>query len=367
MLRRAPRYVCLAVPLLVLVGFAGVPRAGAAPRPQLRRLALTENAAFTLRRVDARCFYADGGTRPGWPWRGRGPFPIRGSFNEVRARSGSHFGVDVSAPRDQAEVRSMTSGTVFDRTKHTLSITDSPGHRWIYWHLQTTAQWHKHMHVAARQVIGSIIHNYWHVHVSERVKGCGYVDPEAPHRELLNPANTQTPMIGALSADVADRPRVRHPPGDRGRPAARPRNARAPRSPARDRRPPRDGDGRGAAHAHQRRGGHDAHPQPGGLGHPGVADHARQAARASGDAHDHGWGAARLAPNLWHKWAWGTWRSNGCFYGHGTCSQTMVWHVGGQHGLDTSAYPNGRYLYCVEALTIDNVANTRCTDVAIAN
>ena len=78
---------------------------------------------------------------------------------------------------------------------------------------------------------------------------------------------------------------------------------------------------------------------------------------------------ARLVstPDLWHKWAWGSWRDNGCFYGHPTRSQTMVWHVGGPRGIDTHAYPNGQYLYCVSALTINDVDATSCTEGAIKN
>lgn len=364
---RVLRYACLAVPFVLLAALTASPRAGAAPRPSRRRPALAENTAFTLRNVDARCFYAHGGTRSGWPWNGPGPVPIRGSFNEVRARSGSHFGVDVAAPRDQAEVHAITAGTVYDRTKHTLSISDAPGHRWIYWHLQTTAQWHKHMHVAARQVIGSIIHNFWHVHVSEWVQGCGYVDPRRPTGNFWNRANTQTPMIGPLAADLANADAFAIPPGIGGAPPPDPATPEALdhlhgvvdlRASAMVAGPPTPV---------RVVGGETAIP-------PLAVSAVRAWLTTPAKPHEHLrmrtiMDGARLVsgPALWHEWAWGTWRGNGCFYGHGTCSQTMVWHVGGPYGLDTRAYPNGRYLYCVGALTIDDVANVRCTDVAIAN
>ena len=45
----------------------------------------------------------------------------------------------------------------------------------------------------------------------------------------------------------------------------------------------------------------------------------------------------------------------------------IVYHVGGPHGFDTRRVPDGRYDYCVGALTINNVAATRCTRVTIAN
>lgn len=368
MLVSAPRYVVPAVALIAAMAFvAGGPRAAASPRPARRRPALTANPAFTLRSVDARCFYAPGGAARGWPWGGQGPFPIRGSFNEVRALVGSHFGVDVSAPRDQAEVDAIASGTVRDRTKHTLTVSDTPGHRWIYWHLQSTARWRRDMHVARRRVLGSTIGNYWHVHISEWVKGCGYVDPRRPTGNFWNPANTQTPMLGALSAFAADREAFARPPSV---------GAAPPPDPA---TPERLDDLHGIVDL--RTTAMVAGPDTliavvGGTTH--IPDLAVSAIRSwlttPARPHDHlelrtVMDGSRLVsnPNLWHKWAWGTWRDNGCFYGNGACSQTMVWHVAGQRGLDTRSYPNGRYLYCVGALSIDDRANTRCTDVTISN
>jgi hypothetical protein len=45
----------------------------------------------------------------------------------------------------------------------------------------------------------------------------------------------------------------------------------------------------------------------------------------------------------------------------------MVWHVGGPHGFNTTTVPDGRYKYCVEALTIAGVDGRRCTVVKISN
>jgi hypothetical protein len=264
-------------------------------------------------------------------------------------------------------VHAIAPGRVVDRTRHTMTIADAPGHRWIYWHLESTTQWHRGMHVAPRQVLGTIIGNYWHVHISEWVAGCGYVDPRRPTGNFWNRANTQIPMVGRLSADVANRKAFAIPP------SVKPPVAPDPATPeALD-------DLHGVVDL--RATAMVAGPETpilavGGATH--IPDLAVSAVRAwlttPGKPHAHIelrtiMDGARLVsnPGLWHRWAWGTSRSNGCFYGHGACSQTMVWHVAGPHGIDTRRYPNGRYLYCVSALTIDDRANTRCTGVAIHN
>ena len=78
---------------------------------------------------------------------------------------------------------------------------------------------------------------------------------------------------------------------------------------------------------------------------------------------------SRLLPSgssLWHYWAFGTYRRNGCYYTPGAfCGMQMVWHVGGPQGFDTTTVPNGSYKYCVEALTIAGVDARRCTVVKI--
>jgi hypothetical protein len=77
---------------------------------------------------------------------------------------------------------------------------------------------------------------------------------------------------------------------------------------------------------------------------------------------------------LWHYWAWGTFRNNDCyFYSTGTCDDDMVWHVGGLQGFPTRDYPNGQYLYCLQAITINGVRGPdgdpgrHCTPITIAN
>ena len=80
---------------------------------------------------------------------------------------------------------------------------------------------------------------------------------------------------------------------------------------------------------------------------------------------------SRLLPTgapLWHVWAFGTYRLNGCYFTAGAaCGAQIVWHVGGPNGFDTTAVPNGSYKYCVEALTIAGVDAQRCTPVTIKN
>lgn len=80
---------------------------------------------------------------------------------------------------------------------------------------------------------------------------------------------------------------------------------------------------------------------------------------------------SRLLPTgtpLWHIWAFGTYRLNGCYYSSSAaCAMQMVWHVGGPAGFNTKAVPNGTYKYCVEALTIAGVDAQRCTPVTITN
>jgi hypothetical protein len=81
---------------------------------------------------------------------------------------------------------------------------------------------------------------------------------------------------------------------------------------------------------------------------------------------------ARLGTTLWHIWAFGTWRDSTGYYQSGPFARShlgaaYVWHVGGPHGLHTQLYPDGRYQYCVQALTISGVRGTHCTAVVIRN
>lgn len=81
---------------------------------------------------------------------------------------------------------------------------------------------------------------------------------------------------------------------------------------------------------------------------------------------------ARLGTTLWHIWAFGTWRDSTGYYQSGPFARShlgaaYVWHVGGARGLHTQLYADGKYQYCVQALTIEGVRGTRCTAVVIQN
>jgi hypothetical protein len=361
--------IAVALPALALVALAAAgPGAAATPQRPGPRLTLVRNGPFTLASVDRECFYAPGGAAKGWPWAdSRQIAPIRGSFNEVRALDGSHFGVDVAAPADDADVYAIDGGKLVDRTKHTMEIADTPTHRWSYWHLQSTTGWKRGMPVRRHELLGKIVHNYYHVHISEKVKGCQYVDPRRPTGNFWNPANTQKPIVGALSAYVADDAAWSRPPWVGAPPPPDPATPEALD----------DLHGVVDLRALAMVPGPDTPINVvGGQTH--IPDLAVSAIRAwlttpnRPDSHDELrliMDGSRLVSNpyLWHKWAWGTWRDNGCLYGHPTCSQAMVWHVGGQSGINTHAYPDGRYMYCVSALTINDAAATRCTEVAIRN
>lgn len=363
-------HVALAVLAVAAAGLGAVGTSAAAVpgHATRRRVAVVANGPFTLASVDRRCFYAPGGTTRGWPWAQRDhTAPIRGSFNEVRTLAGSHFGVDVAAPANGADVYAIAGGRLLDRTKHTLEIGDSADHHWIYWHLQSTARWHRGMAVRSRELLGQILRGYYHVHISEWVRGCGYVDPRRPTGNFWNPTTTQRPSVGPLGAFAAGPSAWAEPPSVNTEP---PPDAATPEA--------LDDlhgvvDLRAVAMV-------PGPPTPinvvGGTTH--IPDLAVSAIRAWLTTPNRPTShiemrtimdGARLVsgPGIWRRWAWGTWRANACFYGFGACSQTMVWHVGGPSGLDTHTYPDGRYLYCVSALTIDDRAATRCSEVAIRN
>jgi hypothetical protein len=67
-------------------------------------------------------------------------------------------------------------------------------------------------------------------------------------------------------------------------------------------------------------------------------------------------------------WAAGTWRTDACNYHwkdpKSTCVQHIIWHTA-RAGFDTRRVPNGDYLWCVQALTINNVDARRCVPVTI--
>jgi hypothetical protein len=77
-----------------------------------------------------------------------------------------------------------------------------------------------------------------------------------------------------------------------------------------------------------------------------------------------------LSADVYRFWAFGTYRHDACYYSWrdvtATCAQAVIWHVAGL-GFDTRTVPNGRYLYCVQAITDASVKAMRCLGITIAN
>ncbi len=135
------------------------------------------------------------------------PHPIRGGMNDVRddvhALGLPHIGVDIQAP-DRARVYAVTAGVLNGFT----SIGTGPEHftlagRYQYWHvtpLLRSGSW-----VSPGQLIGRVLPRFRHVHLTEIVPGCGWIDPRRPNGVLYNGLNREHPAIGAISAFRADR------------------------------------------------------------------------------------------------------------------------------------------------------------------
>jgi hypothetical protein len=324
------------------------------------------NEPFTLQGVDARCFGATPAAG-GWPFAPTASIhPIRGSFDEPR--DPVHIGVDIEAPKDQAPVYAMQSGTLRNVQPDHFDVLAKQGPKGAYlqyWHVKLATGVHAGAVVRRRQLLGTVKPHMLHVHISEYVPGCGLVNPARPHGLLADPYNTEWPSIGPLTAMAAG-PRAWVPltvgqaPGevpDPARPVAldalsgtvdlranvtdtpkvrMQHNPQMPLAPA-------------AIRAYLA---------------PATNVHRHLFMRTIFDG-------SRLLPTgspLWHYWAFGTYRQNACYFSAGaTCGMRMVWHVGGPHGFNTTTVPDGQYKYCVEALTIAGVDGRRCTVVKISN
>ena len=355
---------------LVVLGFAAPSGA-----PIARSAVPARNGRYTLARVDP-CFYAPPPAgRTGWPLAPTGrPHGIRGSFNGVRGPA-PHFGADVEAIRNQAPVYAIASGSVMRirQGAHRFSIrTLVNGHKLFYDHVVPVPTLRTNQPIAAGR-IGHVVKGYYHVHVSEYSAACGWIDPMRPTGPLRVAENTELPSIGALSAFVAD--------------AAAFRRFDTAQSPSRE-HDPATPLSLSALHGvvDLRAEVHDW-PLRTMTGKPQleleVAAIRAYLAPAS-DRHAHLsrmktiydgatlLNPARLGTTLWHIWAFGTWRDSKGYYQSGPDARShlgaaYVWHVGGTRGLHTRLYPNGRYQYCVQALTDNGVRGTRCTAVAIQN
>ena len=347
-------------------------RLAAMPRPVAAR-----NTRFTLSSVDG-CFFVPpppGGTV--WPLAPVGrTHGIRGSFDGVRGSS-PHFGVDVEALTNQAPVYSIASGYIGTGMQHDVHHfavqTLDVDHRVFYYHVVPLATLRAGEWVAAGELIGHVVKAYYHVHVAESDAPCGSINAMRPTGPLHVAANTEPPTIGGLHAFAANTAAFR-----RFNPAKNPALETDPATSLKLTDLHGLVDLRAEVHDWPTKRMVER-PQ---LELEVAAIRAYLAPQS--DRHEHLSrmklifdGATLLNPahlhtTLWHIWAFGTWRDSSGYFDKGPNARThlgaaYVWHVGGTLGLHTTRYRNGRYQYCVQALTINGVRGTRCTPVTIHN
>jgi len=291
---------------------------------------------------------------------------IRGSFDEPR--DPVHIGVDVEAPKDQAPVYAMQAGTVRNIAPDHFDVHATHGSKGTYlqyWHVRLASGIKAGAVVRRRELLGTVKPAMKHVHISEYVPGCGFVDPARPTGLLADPYNTEWPTIGALTAYAA------------GSRAFVPLSLSQAPSGLTDPAQPVDLDH--LSGTVDLRASVTDMPRV-RMAHNPQLPLAPAAIRAyltpAANTHRHLtlrliFDGSKLLPDgsgLWHYWAFGTYRQNGCYFtADGSCGMQMVWHVGGPNGFNTRSVPNGSYRYCVEALTIAGIDARRCTAVKIAN
>jgi hypothetical protein len=245
--------------------------------------------------------------------------------------------------------------------------------RLFYDHVVPVPTLHKGERINAGELIGHVVKAYYHVHVSEYSGSCGWINPMRPTGPLWIAQNTEPPTIGSLHAFVADSAAFR-----RFSTGENPSLEHDPATPL-----PLSAlhgvvDLRAEVHDWPRR-------QMTGKPQLELEVAAIRAYLAPlSDRHSHisrmkmiydgatVLDPARLGTTIWHIWAFGTWRDSSGYFSTGPGAGTRlgaayVWHVGGTLGLHTQLYPDGRYQYCVQALTINGVRGTRCTGVVLQN
>ena len=356
---------CLVIPGLAASSSTSTSRAASA----------TRNARFELARVN-RCFFASSlPGRTGWPLAPVGrSHGIRGSFNGVRGEA-PHFGVDVEALRNEAPVYAIASGTLIRLRPgtHRFSIRTPTGHRLFYDHVVPVARLYRGEWISAGALIGHVVKAYYHVHVSEYSAACGWINPMRPTGPLRIEQNSEPPTIGPLQAFVAG-------PAAFGRfnTGTNPSQEQDPATPLPLAALHGVVDLRAEVHDWPRRL-MTGKPQ---LELEVAAIRAYLAPLS--DRHSHlsrmkmiydgatFLDPARLGTTIWHIWAFGTWRDSSGYFASGPDAKShlgaaYVWHVGGTRGLHTQLYPDGHYQYCVQALTINGVRGTRCTNIVIQN
>ena len=344
---------------------------------------------FSLRRVDP-CFYRGPGTAESWPVP---PYPntldgktgtkrlavlsqpsaIRGSLNEPRGPV--HLGNDVETS-DRGPVYAMRAGHVsriwrpeYGLEATVVNIGDSEA-ALEYWHVRPRPGLHVGQWVERGELIGHVLAAMWHVHINEWYEPCGgYVDPRRPGGPLHDRSDTSAPQIGPLTAYVADW---------RAFAPQRSVTAVALQIPELARRIALESlsgvvDLRAdvSVTPTRRMRTFEQMPFAPAAIRAYLARPSRPAVAVSAVFVYNGVRLLRGDASLWRLWAHGTYRSNACYWTGGDpnarCGFRMSYHVGGPYGLDTTRVPNGRYTYCVEALSNTSVRSSRCTPVRIVN
>ena len=179
-----------------------LPAATAAAAPRA-----TPIQPLTLAAVDRTCFYAPPTVRATfWPVQPSAEtYTIRGGFNDLRGGEGGdeppggHFGIDIEA-QDQAPVYAVISR---DDRRHrgprrVSSHFDIGDYQ--YWHVDLDPAMVDGTKVQAGQRVGTVHKGMKHVHLSERVEGCGWVDPRRPSSPFRLPQDDERASIGGLRA-----------------------------------------------------------------------------------------------------------------------------------------------------------------------
>ena len=321
---------------------------------------------FTLARVNSRCFFAPS-VPAMWPIK---PFhrahPIRGGFNEPRG-SLPHFGVDIEAQGPGPGLRDDERHPRGHRhsTFAPGALPPSRGPTGTGTSRRRPASRRGHSFPEASSS-GTSSRYRRHVHLSQ-FASCGLVDPRRPTGPLHDPANTERPAIGELSAFVANANTVKDfkldsvgssdgPPGDPSKPVRLNHlhgriDFRAPVSDT-----PRHGTA-----------GVTQQPlMPAAVrSYLASRPHSKRRIGPAILAFD---GSTVIPANRYFDiLAFGSERHKRCFMNpNSQCSVNYVFHVAGR-GFRTHSVPNGPYLYCVQALTINNLGSRRCTPVVIRN
>jgi hypothetical protein len=273
--------------------------------------------------------------------------------------------VDVQMVRDRAPVFAMSSGRIVGISPHRAhSSIGGPHGIYVYWHARLRARLSRGTVVSRGQRVATDIQPFHHVHVSELNRHCGFVDLRRPTGVLHDPRDRERPRIGPISAYVANRRAFK--PAD---PTVDPAQATDPATPL------TLNDLHGVVDF---RAGVTDMPIHRMVRQPQLPLEAAAIRAYLAPAHDRlrvighvrnvfdGSRLLKPAAGLWHVWAFGTFRQNGCYFSpQAPCAADYVWHVGGPRGWNVNRLPNGDYQYCVQAITINGVKQHRCTDITV--